>query len=507
MTKYEVQIQFVKASHVPVGDFFNGSSDPYIQAYINHKTDKEISFRTSTCRSTRDPSWQEEDVWHLGGIEEGTLVKLRMLDEDPRKLNNDRLGVSELKLDGLDALCDQEGGKELALKVQKRKASIKVYVLTYTYSWFAAQDLRSQSSNITVKLTVKRDQKNHERPCLIGPIRYDIHFSPMLGRLAGTRDDKSKVACFLGYQIHLRDVPDCRFPYTHKRSEIVMMYSKGVRGALIRRALRSQHATIYGYDSRTIVSSASAHDAAARLLEMTDAASQPEKKMFTYAITPDGCIHFTRTGEQFAINHLSKHAMHSNAAEEVVYSGEFFFVQKVPDNEHDQAEHGDANTAQTIVKDDELVMRIRRGTENIKNLNEEAAQHTRIRDKVKIKAMSKMHRNNETEEKPDNRHAKEHHHEVSEFTMVIDNSSGTFMPDAKDLPKLQHFLESNFPGLKIKAMAQDDPQLKEAKKTRRLQEDDTVYGQGSISSSSSSSISFSDPNKPAHRHPEFHATN
>ncbi|CCG80766.1 Putative uncharacterized protein [Taphrina deformans PYCC 5710] len=507
MATYEIQLQFVSAFHVPVGDFFNGSSDPYIQAIINHKTDDELYFRTSTCRSTRDPKWQKEDTWHLGGIKEGTHVKIRMLDEDPRKMDNDRIGVSELRLEGLEQLCGQKEGKEIELKVQKRKASVKVYILTYTYSWLGAQDLKSQASRIKVKLTVKRDEKERKRPCLIGPIRYDIHFSPILGRLAHTKSDGSKVECFLGYQMHLRDVPDCRFPYTKKRSEIVMMYSSGIRGALIRRALRSQHSTIYGFDSRTIVSSADPDDAAARFLEMTDAASQTEKKMFTYAITPDGCIHFTRTGEQFAINHLSKHAMHSNAAKEVVYSGEFFFVEKGVDNDDQEAEHTES-PAQTIIKDDELVMKIRNGAENIKRLQDDAAQHTRTRDKIRTKAKLMFHKSDNSKKNPSEKHASEHHHKVSDFTLVIDNSSGTFMPDAKDLPKLQKFLESNFPGLKIKALAQDDPKLKEAKKTRKLQDDDgPVYGQGSMSSSSSSSISFSDPAKPEHRHPEFHATN
>ena len=113
-----------------------------------------------------------------------------------------------------------------------------------------------------------------------------------------------------------------------------------------------------------------------------------------------------------------------------------------------------------------------------------------------------MRQNQDQGQKVEKKHATEHHHKVSDFTLVIDNSSGTFMPDAKDLPKLKTFLESNFEGLTIKALAQDDPKLKECKKTRRLQEDDTVYGQGSISSSSSSS--FSDPGD--HRHPEFHAS-
>lgn len=287
-----------------------------------------------------------------------------------------------------------------------------------------------------------------------------------------------------------------------------MMYSSGIRGRLIRRAMRSQHATIYGFDSRTIVASADPEDAAARLLEMTDAGSQTDKKMFTYAITPDGCIHFTRSGDQFAINHLSKHVMHSNSAKEVVFSGEFFFVQNNRDSEADAAEH-DKNPAQTIIKDDSLVMEIRNGAERIKNAQVDAGEHIRKRDKIKIKLGEMMHKNQPTEnEKDNNAHATEHHHKVEDFTLVIDNSSGTFMPDAKELPKIHKFLESNFKGLKIKALAQDDPKLKEAKKTRRItDENDTRYGQPGSSATSSSRSSRVDFTDVGHHFPEFHAQN
>jgi hypothetical protein len=282
MTTFECQIRFEHASHVPVADFWNGSSDPYVQAFINRKTDDEISFRTSTCRSTRDPKWQDSDVWHVGGIKEGQLVNLRMFDEDPRKMSDDRIGVSELRLEGLQELANNDG-KEIELKVQKRKASAKVYVLTYTYSWLGAQDLRSQSSRLIIQLRAKKEEHARSRPCLIGPIRYDIHFSPLLGRLAQTSSGgDTKVKCFLGYQLHLRDVPSCRFEFTRKRSEIVMMYSSGIRGTLIRRALRGQHDSIYGFDARTIVDSVAPEDAAARFLEMTDAGSEADVKMVSF---------------------------------------------------------------------------------------------------------------------------------------------------------------------------------------------------------------------------------
>ena len=60
----------------------------------------------------------------MGGIEEGTHVKIRMSDEDPRKMSNDKIGVSELRLENLEELCGKDA-KMFDLKLQKRKASIK----------------------------------------------------------------------------------------------------------------------------------------------------------------------------------------------------------------------------------------------------------------------------------------------------------------------------------------------------------------------------------------------
>ena len=74
---------------------------------------------------------------------------------------------------------------------------------------------------------------------------------------------------------------------------------------------------------------------------------------------------------------------------------------------------------------------------------------------------------------------------------MIDNDSGTYRPDANLLPTLRKFLESNFPGLHIVTKACDDDELKkikeEQKKAKEGEGDHMVFGQGSDSSSISSS--------------------
>lgn len=551
MATYTIALRFVSGSRLPIGDFFQGTSDPYVVAYLDRKGTNELVFRTSTARSTRDPKWQEDDVWHVRGVQEGAVIKIWLYDEDPRKLDNDRLGVAELRLDNLEQLASQDEAKEMTLKVSKRKANMKVYALTYIYTWAAFQDLNKQAASITVELKVKKDEHKPDKPRQAGPMRYSIHFSPILGRMAGTKGSGSNVSCFLAYRLQLKDIPDdIRFEYTRKRKEIKMIYGNGVRGFLLRRALRAQHSTIYGFDRRTIVGACPRDEAAARFLEMTDAATDLDKKIFTYAIRPNGVLHFSQTGPAFAINHLSKHAMHCNAGKEVVYSGEFFFVRRekgeigadavraggasgeIDDDARKHAEKEDGRktaASETIIKDDSLVARVRAGSENLVDSGGNHADNPRqrpTREKLKAKFSrskreysDKLHQQHYSREKqrqaanggdagnraanggekgreggglPDGMHT----HSIEEFTLVFDNSSGTFFPDEQRLKDVQKLFEHNFPGLRVIGMAQSDDKLSQLKKTRQanaLPEDGEdgagVYRQASSASSSSISSS------------------
>lgn len=48
----------------------------------------------------------------------------------------------------------------------------------------------------------------------------------------------------------------------------------------------------------------------------------------------------------------------------------------------------------------------------------------------------------------------------TQWELVIDNNSGTYAPDKKLLPNLKALLEHNFPGLRVVALDEGDPELK-----------------------------------------------
>jgi len=188
------------------------------------------------------------------------------------------------------------------------------------------------------------------------------------------------------------------------------MFSKsGIKGRLLHRALHKQYATIYGFGKNTewgIVSPSDDDEDTGRLfaekfLWMTSFGAQG--RVFTYVITLDGEMRFTETGEEFAIEMLSKHSMHADVAKEIAFSGEFF-------------------------------VRLREGHEG------ESVESNRG--------------DLEGESRDEN---------PKHYELVIDNSSGTYRPRKELLPTLAGFLssEDNFGGLgRVLAMDCFDEALK-----------------------------------------------
>ena len=174
-----------------------------------------------------------------------------------------------------------------------------------------------------------------------------------------------------------------------------MFTNSGIKGRLLHRALHNQYATIYGYGKDTewgvVKPPASDEDTgrafAEKFLHMISFGIQG--RIFTYVITLDGEMRFTETGEEFAIELLSKHSMHADAAKEIAYSGEFF-------------------------------VRLMEGHED----------NSMERD------------NSDLGDKPRDENPKH-------YELIIDNDSGTYRPRKELLPILEEFLarDDNFGGL------------------------------------------------------------
>lgn len=192
------------------------------------------------------------------------------------------------------------------------------------------------------------------------------------------------------------------------------MFSKaGLRGRILNKALRHQHAHVYNFSNKTEWGIVEPKSKAASLQFLKMVHFDEGGRIFTYVLTLDGLLRFTETGKEFGIDMLSKHTMHSNVAVYIACSGEFFIRRLKHPNRHtndpEQQTHPDQDFSG-------------------------GPPHA------------------PPPEDPEN------------YELVIDNDSGTYRPDASVLHLLKEFLKENFPGIHIVTKACDDEELTKMKK-------------------------------------------
>lgn len=187
---YTLRFRFIRAANLPPGDFHTASSDPFLTATLKasngkrHKEDPDLVHRTPTLRRTTEPEWDDE--WVVANVPpSGFTLKCRLYDEDsPDK--DDRLGNVTVKVP--QVFDDWEGlpppGTEFGAK--KRMISKRALLLKGLTS------LLHSDAHITPRLTISievlgRSDPPYAQMYTLGPTSWVKHFSPMIGRLAGTK--------------------------------------------------------------------------------------------------------------------------------------------------------------------------------------------------------------------------------------------------------------------------------------------------------------------------------
>ena len=177
-----------------------------------------------------------------------------------------------------------------------------------------------------------------------------------------------------------------------------MFTSTSLRGRILHHALHHQHNRIYNYNPDTIYGSfpSPSRDMTLQFLDFVH--HDRGGRIYTYVLTLDGSWRFTETGKEFGIDLLSKHTMHSDVSIYIAFSGEFFIRRlKTPHKEgspDDQPTHPPSDIG-----------------------------------------------NGPPENEPPK--------DPAYYSLIIDNDSGTYRPNAKMLPQLKEFLQKNLPGIKI----------------------------------------------------------
>ncbi|KAF2266362.1 C2 domain-containing protein [Lojkania enalia] len=477
---YTVKFTLHRALNLPLADINTLSADPYIIAQLTtglptrHKEDPPLQFRTQTVRQSTDPVWNAE--WIVANVPApGFKLKCRIYDEDPAD-HDDRLGNVHVHAGPISE--QWQGMKEQPHALKKRMASKRAYLLRGLAVCFGKAEHMSGSLFVSVEVLGRTQDENGGRAYTVGPQFWIRHYSPLLGRLLGQKEPreggdmvsktgkpKAERYNFQANQMQLRG--PCPEAMYHRYVEFkpfvkAMFTATGIRGYILSKALHHQHARVYNFDQHTEyeVFPKPCIEFTQKFLELVH--YDQGGRIFTYVLTLDALFRFTETGKEFGIDMLSKHTMHSDVAAYIAFSGEFF---------------------------------IRRLKHHHRKLPEEGGQN-------------KTHPPDDIAGGPPKEEPKR---DPSYYELVIDNDSGTYRPNAKLLPQLKSFFESNFPGLHVMTLdcqgdAEKMEKMKEEQRERKKVEGDhIIYTQLSRTSSmSSSDIEELDRLEEAGQMPERH---
>ncbi|KAB5522971.1 hypothetical protein GE09DRAFT_1293719 [Coniochaeta sp. 2T2.1] len=433
---YTVKFTFHKATNLPSADLHTQSSDPFIHATLHadiprrHKEDPPLTFRTRTIRKKTDPEWEQK--WIVANVPKtGFTLKCRIYDEDWPD-TNDRLGNVTIVVPHVDENWEGFGPEGKVFEVKKRAGSKRAYLIKAATSALSRHTSMTPSLHIGIEVLGKSDPP-HALMCTVAPTYWFKHYSPMIGRLTGTKvnkeehsdghgkqgddDKKAKKYDFQANELQLAGPvpPKLYHRYVEFRPMIGRMFaSTGIRGKVLNMALHKQHSRVYNFDSSTEWGTFEpcSKEASLQFLKMVH--FDEGGRIFTYVLTLDGLLRFTETGREFGIDLLSKHTMHSDVALYIACSGEFFIRRLAhPDASSDPEPDEATHPSQPLPG----------GPPN---------------------------------DKPPA--------DPRRYQLVIDNDSGTYRPDKSVLPELQKFMERNFPGLGVVTMDCGDEKLKKMKK-------------------------------------------
>lgn len=489
---YTLKFTFHKAENLPFADFNTLSSDPYILAVLKsdvpkrHKQDPDLKWRTPTVHRNTNPEWNAQ--WIVANVpKSGFHLKCRLYDEDPSDYD-DRLGNGHIVVDHIDD--NWKGISHGRFDLKKRMGSKRAYTIRGCAAMFSRNIKMDGHIIVSVENLGRTKDENGGRMYTLGPLAWTRHFSPLIGRLAGTKDtepgkdgketEKYKYvprkslreyfvidpSSFQAVQIQLRGpVPaDLYHRYVEFKPFVAGMFtSHSLRGRLLNRALHHQHARIYNYDRSTKYGSFNEPSIELTKVFLDLVHYDEGGRIFTYVLTLDGQLRFTETGKEFGIDLLSKHTMHSDVSIYIACSGEFF-IRRI---KHAHAHEKDV-TVDPVKETHEPAPDLEQEDEGQDQITANGTERTET--------------------------ASGQNRDPMHYELIIDNDSGTYRPNAKKLPLLRDFLAMNLPGMKVVTLdcQGDEERMNKLKDEQRERKKKTSKQVMYMQNKSQSSISSSD---------------
>ncbi|TEY49442.1 hypothetical protein BOTCAL_0286g00010 [Botryotinia calthae] len=260
---YTVRFTFHRAENLPASDLNTRSSDPFISATLTssllkrHKEDPDLVMRTQTIHKNTNPEWNK--TWTVAGIPgSGFRLKCRLYDEDPAD-HDDRLGNVTIYVESLG--LNWQGFKERAFDVKKRMGSKRAYGVRACDAMFSSNVNMDGTLYVSAEL-LGPSEEPYGRMYTVAETYFFKHYSPMIGRLAGTKAPGSESGGkpqtekydFQANQIQLQGpVPaELYHRFVEFKPFVKGMFSKaGLRGRVLNKALHHQHARVYNFSNST----------------------------------------------------------------------------------------------------------------------------------------------------------------------------------------------------------------------------------------------------------------
>ena len=185
-----------------------------------------------------------------------------------------------------------------------------------------------------IESTPSQDKRHLQFPYLFdGPIRYSRHYSPTVGLLTNLNDAR----LYSTWKMFLKGVPlffrDNFQPWNRKYKAAQSIFQGGPASLAVRSGIQAGHRLLY---ARAAGNAFGIIEDSKGVVELLHTASQDDvgeggpnaqrvkPAVYTYIISAeDDSFRFSETGAAFFVDFASKHALHSNCAEVVRYSGEF----------------------------------------------------------------------------------------------------------------------------------------------------------------------------------------
>ncbi|OBZ75871.1 hypothetical protein A0H81_04973 [Grifola frondosa] len=294
----DLTIQFIGASGLPKMDVV-GTADPYFVA----KLDSQLSFVSTVKPNTLSPVWNE--LWKVKNVPNTASLVVEVLDKDNGNITDDYVG----KFDTTVA----EGAKELTLEGPSLRRNRGTF-------WLKIDSVPST------------DAKAESRQYIFdGPIRYSRHFSPTVGRLTNINDAR----LYSTWKVYIKGVRmffGDTVQHWNRNYKAAQAIFQGPASIAVRSTIQAGHRMLYARTTRNGFGVINGLEDILQLLhggkESTGSRSQFAHRIkpavYTYIIAvDDDSFRFSETGAAFFVDFASKHALHSNCAEAVRYSGEF----------------------------------------------------------------------------------------------------------------------------------------------------------------------------------------